>query len=94
MSADYSSSLITQLKSRSRQTRGATVAERIEDEKRDQAPRTGGRQKTGRTELLGVRLTPDMVKSVKSEASTRDILIAEVIEEAMALYFKQRGKRQ
>lgn len=97
MTADFDERIIQQLRDRPRKTKGASVADRLEEEvgefKRHMG-RSTNRRKTGRTELLGVRFTKEDVDFIRREAEERKLLIAEVLEEALDLYCAKHKKRR
>lgn len=50
------------------------------------------RQPKGRTEQFNVRLRPETVALIYAESNSRDIPLAQVIEEAMEAYMRDRTR--
>ena len=73
------------LRAKFRKTTGRTVAERttLESPKTQKIDRRTLRR-TGRTELLSVRVTAELKAEVHALAAADNLLVAEVIEQALA----------
>lgn len=68
--------------------------ERIAEEQRAARGQSRDARKTGRSAQLNVKLTAELISEIRSIATERDIMIAEVIELAMdALRATQRKAR-
>lgn len=78
-------------KRKQRMTRGATVADRLEEEKRAVRIGQGARAKTGRTEQMNLRVTASFKSAIAEEAKRRNLLPVQVMEEAWALYMTARS---
>jgi hypothetical protein len=81
----FDGNMLAMLGSKLRKTKGASVADRLALERQELAKLDGrALRATGRTEQLNLRLTAETKQKIQRIAKEKNLLLAQVIEDAIA----------
>jgi hypothetical protein len=90
---DFDEDVILKMRAR-RKTTGNSVADREKAEHRAFTTKKPKRNKTGRTVLLGIRVTQDMKDWFTVESNERNLMLVELLEEMVSTYRKKKRRSE